>query len=341
MGDHDQREPGQPVDSEPVASLDRRRRLKALERVAEAVERDEPVGPEMTRDLHTGGNLSPVPDILRRPLRTIGEAGDDWLRCRPPDRDHLLMREGRGALNQGAVGMLVGPGGRGKSWLLCQLALSVATGRDWLDYFEVVRPGRVLLALAEEDGHEIWRRLYWAARAMKLTDEEADAAAANIVPLPLRGTPVGLVEGENRSVGPTAAFHALREQLGRDDYRLVVLDPLARFAPDVESNNAAATAAVQVVEELTKGPGHPTVIVCHHSNKESRKTGSEGGPGMNRGVTGLHDAARWEAQLLGKGEDDLALKLSKGNYVPPGGEPIPLERRDADEWEFSYRQWIV
>jgi RecA-family ATPase len=275
----------------------------------------------------TGGEE--LPKALRAPLRSILDSGEDWFGAPPARREYLFRRDGAGAFPRSEVGLMAGPGGRGKSWLNCQLALSVATGRPWLDTFEITRPGRVLLALGEEKNEELRRRIHYAARTMELTPEELADAAANIVPMGLHGEHVNLIEGEGRDVSTTAVFRAFERRLAEGEFALLIFDPLSRFAPDAESNNAAVTMAVQAFESLTMGPGNPSVLLCHHSNKQSRADGSKGGANMVRGVTGLTDAVRWECQLTGSTEDDLALHFSKGNYGP-AAEDLALERRQGE-----------
>jgi hypothetical protein len=265
----------------------------------------------------------PVDPFLRwRSMREIG----DWLDVAPPPRTWLLRRDGKGALARGIVALLVAPGGRGKSMLLVQLALAIATGRTWLDAYDVAEPGRVVLALAEEDLAEVRRRLYWAARALELSDDERRAASELIVPLGLSGELVGLVHSDpSGNVHPTHVHAALLRRLQSAEHACVILDPLSRWAPDVEGSNAAATSAVQALEQLTKAPGAPTVIVAHHTSQWSRREGNKGESAGARGVTGLTDGVRFVAALTGVKPDELAFVVSKSNYAAHG-EPIDLVR---------------
>ncbi len=296
-----------------------------------------------------GDEGSGPPPVLTDTWRTVGEWSDkdnaNWLRTKPPDRRFLLSvqddQEGgkpQGVLPLGRVGMLAAGGGVGKSWALIQLALSVATGKDWLGTFEVNEPGAVLLALGEEEAQEVWRRLYWTAKALDLSDDDCALAAEHIVVLPLCGKHVALTlspaELRGTNVGPstvktieTVFARELRERLNNAgvDWRLVVLDPLSRFAgPDVEIDNAAATRVVQCFERLTETRGNPTVLVSHHTNKASRAGTSSAGAA--RGSSALTDGVRWQANLDAKpnpdgiGVSDLAtLHVEKSNYgwFPP------------------------
>lgn len=267
---------------------------------------------------------TPPPDPLA-PWKTIEELGP-WFDAPPPPREWLLRRDGAGVLPRGIVGMVVAPGGRGKSQALVQLALSIATGRSWLDTFDTEAPGRVVLALAEEEPSEVQRRLYYAARGLELSDKETREAARRIVPLGLAGRIVPLVRLDpSGAVIPSEVHAAILAHLERDEHTLVVLDPLSRWAPDVESDNTAATAAVQALERLTQTPGRPVVLCAHHTAKQARRDGNKADGTGARGVTGLYDAVRWEMQLSGMREDDLAIAHTKNNYGPKS-ETVELVR---------------
>ena len=155
------------------------------------------------------------PDPLGDVWRTVREwgaaTGADWLTSDPPKRRYLLTRPDekgkvRGAVPLGRVGMLAAAGGAGKSWALCQLALSVATGAKWLSTYTVPEPGRVLLALAEEEAEEMQRRLHYAAHELALTPTECDRARDRIVALPLAGRGVALTYSADELRG---GVHAL------------------------------------------------------------------------------------------------------------------------------------
>lgn len=280
--------------------------------------------PSAVLDPDSGSSTTATAPVLADPFadwRTMGDLGP-WLDAAPPPRDWLLERDDSGAVAKAIVALLVAPGGRGKTMALIQLAISLATGRPWLDTFQVGRAagtGRIVLALAEEPPEELRRRLYYAARAMDLDDEERRAAYDRIVPLGLQGRLIGLVDvAKDGVIFPSAVHASLVERLGREEHAAVILDPLSRWAPEAESGNAAATMAVQCLEQLTAGPGNPTVVVAHHTSKWSRREGNKGDSSGARGVTGLTDGVRWVGGLAGVNEKDIALEISKSNYAPKG-----------------------
>ena len=284
----------------------------------------------------------------------------------PPPPRRWLLRQSTGEradplFPRGKVGILSAAGGTGKSMALCGLALAVATGRPWLqagrgplatDGYGVAEPGRVALLLAEEDRDEVRRRLFYAARLMGLNEAERKAAVARLWIGALAGVDVELVrrdendnivEADNapqlrellreelaRDLEARAADLAadLAEHAGPDGWALVIVDPLSRFGGvDTETDNGAATRAVQALERLTELPGGPAVMVAHHERKGSAKDASAGQEAI-RGSSAIVDAARWVARLVpvevsagerwetaGKCDAAVLFKLVKTNYT--------------------------
>lgn len=270
--------------------------------------------------------LSTTSSGLAEQWLTLGERGP-WLEEKPPPRDWLLKRGETPVLGRGVVGLLVAPGGRGKSYTLCDLAIAVATGTPWLGAIDVASPGNVVLALAEEDTAEVRRRLYAVAEARRMTRDEMNLAYQRIVPLGLMGQHVSLASVDGTTVTPSASHAELLRLLSQREYAAVLLDPMSRWAGGLESDNNLATRGIQLFEQLAEA-SKATVIVAHHTSKLSRREGSGDHGSAARGVTGITDGVRWVVELLGKGEDDLELAVTKTNGAPRT-EPVPLVREES------------
>lgn len=308
-------------------------------------------------------------DSSRHTLEACWQSiGDDWFTAKPPPRKYLLetkmerqrggitISEPQGFMPLGRTAFLTGAGAVGKSWCFIQLALSVATGRPWLDTYNVTPEGqgKVLIALGEEEEGEIRRRIFNAANLLNLTEVERKLAMDNIIVAPLAGVPVALVYGidEMRALqrdgqlskrdlanAETPFARRLRKRLEAPgaEWRLIVVDPISRFAgPDAETDNASATRFVQALERLTHVPGTPTVLAAHHSNKAAREsTDPSAGATAARGSSALTDGARFCLYLVGKrrmpGCVSLAtLRTEKNNYGPYADE-ILLARDEKHE----------
>ena len=291
----------------------------------------------LERDPELGGPAGPLGtshDPWPQP-KTLGQWG--WLRTPPPPRRSLLMYQGECMLPGGKVGFFIGEGGVGKSWALCQMAISVAAGRPWLETFEVPKEARgaVLLAMAEEDQEELHRRVFQAAQAMGLEAAQLADLEAHIWPMALAGRFVELLKdgepsGAHRDIEQLLITHAPPQ-----GWRLIALDPASRFmGVDAEKDNAYATRFVQLLERLTTLPGHPAVVCVHHTSKSSRQAGQGVRAAAARGASALTDGARWQGNIApvydqGSGEpvEGMArFQVTKSNYGPMPGA-VYLQRQ--------------
>lgn len=251
----------------------------------------------------------------------------EWLITRP---NEFAPELAVGVMQRGKVGLLVAEGGAGKTIALIQLALAIATGRKWLDYFGVV-PGRVCIALAEEDRDEMHRRFYALAKAMRLTDAQVALADERVVAVPLSGISARFLM-PNGERAPFLAEMKARLNDGLGPWSLIILDPLSRFAgADTEKDNAAATLFIEAAESLISAPGGPAVLIAHHTNKLSRTEGAglAAKAGNARGASALTDGARWACELQSRGDDGARLTVTKSNYAGQG-HPLDLIR-DGDQ----------
>ncbi|MBN1335499.1 MAG: AAA family ATPase [Deltaproteobacteria bacterium] len=306
---------------------------------------DDP-GPEASGEPpHEEGTASGPPSVADLPWIS---PGPEWLTEEPPVRLYLLHdapapqspygTRGPGMLPRGKAGILAAGGGVGKTYALTGLALAVVTGRPWLGHFPTADglAGRVALVLGEEDAGEVRRRLYLQARAMGLGSTDGKAVGAGLLVLPGAGLD-RLALTRSEEVGevrtPFAAdLRAFLEERGPWD--AVILDPLARFAgPDVETDNAAATRLIQVLEGFASLPGGPSVLVAHHTRKTSATDQDPSGANSIRGASALVNGARWAALLVdvprpaGSSPDlprFVRFAVRKSNYAPPNLDPDGL-----------------
>jgi RecA-family ATPase len=272
---------------------------------------------------------------------------DSWFTTKPPPRSWLLRDprtpKVRGVFPLGKVGQLLAEGGAGKTMALVQLAIAVATGSRWLGFSmptdkdgEAVT-GRVLLALGEEDAEESKRRFYYAAQAMGV-----QPPAGSVDVLPLHGIPCALIERGTEGNPVDTSFATWLRSYVKDHgpWRLIIVDPLSRFAgPDAEKDNAAATRYVQTLESLDPLWG-ASVLHAHHTALRARGKGAAVETTSSRGVTGITDGGRF-TMTLGperlKHDDPetqerlgevITLAVTKSNYAL---KPNPvLLRRDLD-----------
>jgi RecA-family ATPase len=260
------------------------------------------------------------PDPWDKHVRRVGK---EWYQVAPPPRTWLLRDprkpDNPGVLPMGKVGQLIAEGGAGKTMILVQLAISVATGTKWLDTLSINTPGRVLLVLGEEDEEEARRRLYRACRY----NRGPYPTDGSIVTVSLAGVPCSMIESDAKGNTSDSEFlHWLRAKTVGANIKLIVVDPLSRFAgKDAETDNAAGTRFIQALESIAAVSG-ATVLVAHHTNKVSRNGATkEIAASAGRGSTSLVDGVRWQAALAVEsvvlGEETrevVTLAFTKSNY---------------------------
>jgi hypothetical protein len=171
-----------------------------------------------------------------------------------------------GLLRRGEVGTLVNSSKSGKSWLLHQLALCVASGRDWLGMR--VQSGKVLVLDLELHPEVLAFRMRSLAQSMELPD----TVLARVDCIAGRGT--GVTVRDLAQAAPT---------LG--GYSLVVLDPLYRSFPEGTDENSN-TNLTKIFDELDKAAeaSGAAWLVSHHATKGGQASKSVADVGAGAGA---------------------------------------------------------
>ncbi|MBC8748556.1 MULTISPECIES: helicase RepA family protein [Paraburkholderia] len=214
----------------------------------------------------------------------------------PPALDHVLP-----GLLAGTVGVLVAPGGAGKTMLLTQMGCAIACGQPILGGALTgsnSSPGKVVLFLAEETAVIMHHRLHGATQQLKegMASQSRESLQAlleqldsqlSVYPLGGHGSLVHFGDG-------TSGYRQLVELcMGA---RLVVVDPLRRFHDGDENDSAAMTAIVTQFQRVAYETG-AAVLIAHHANRVSMTSGGGEQAYASRGSTALTDGVRWQANL--------------------------------------------
>lgn len=281
-------------------------------------------------------DADPAVAALRARWRPAGE----WTTARPPAIVAALADDEGPVMASGIVGLLAAPGGVGKTTAALDLAVIAAgcpvamAGEGdgtlrWCGLFKV-RAGRVLYVNGEDHEEAVWRRVWRTVGRVWGGDQKAAARVAErLIVVPMAGVPgmalVTLDQTGRPAASPVAV--ALADELLRHDdgtgWAWVVLDPLARFAHgEAETDQAVATATIAAAETLTRVPGHPAVLIAHHTRK-----GSTGDVDDIRGASALVNGVRWAATLNRRGSmggvELVDFAVVKANDTKrPGGAPL-------------------
>ncbi len=235
------------------------------------------------------------PSSPLQPLFDIKDARvDRFMRSIAPKRQWLL----RNTLPSKKVGMIVAPGGTGKSFFMIQTAVAIATKTRLADLWEVEDPGATLILCAEEDELDLHHRLRDVVAATVGFSPATQQLIEQRVFIKSMLTENNLMTDvtANNKVEQTDYVDRLilvAKQI--PDLRLVVIDPASRFQGGDELSARDATRFVEVLECLRSATG-VTVLLVHHATKASMNA-EEANQGAARGSSALTDSVRWQMNL--------------------------------------------
>ncbi len=159
-----------------------------------------------------------------------------------------------GICRRGEVVNIVAPPKAGKTWLVTDLALSVASGRKWLDEFEVEQ-GKVLILDYELHGETSAKRVPQIAEARGLHfDEWADSLAVE--------------NFRTNAHVPITQLQAYFSEIESGTFNFVIIDALYRAIDQQESenDNRAMAQVYNSLDALAEQTG-ATFAVIHHASK--------------------------------------------------------------------------
>ena len=209
-----------------------------------------------------------------------------------------------------AYGVLAAQEKAGKTWAALDLAVSVATGRPWLDHFACPTPGPVLVFLGEGGERATVRRI------------EAIATAKGVDPVQLADQ-LRLCFRVPRLAAPGAGgeLAAIEQELAAHPAALVVLDPLYLAAAGASGSNLYDMGAVlQAIQGVCQLAGCALLVVTHWN-----KTGD--GRGADR-ISGAGPAA-WARVICSVSIDHRASDDDGASTVLLGVELIGGEIADT------------
>jgi regulatory protein RepA len=241
--------------------------------------------------------LAALPNMALEPVPL------DWLTDRPQPPQFLVDP----IVPEGAVTVLGGAGGIGKSYLSLWLAMAVATGSRFLQL--TTKAGKVVY-LAAEDPASILR--YRAFALAKRHGFDKKVLAEHLILQPIAGAQLHLVTMRSGMVVQSPQLSALIARLRTLAPRLIVLDPMARFHGTNENDNSALTQVINAAERIANEVGC-TVLFLHHVSKDNAAKGNAA-PQALRGADAIQAGSR-SVLMLTKHDPtaaDSVLRLSHG-----------------------------
>ncbi len=213
---------------------------REVEKIAASVARYEPN--QVATALAEGAGTAPIEQLKPISVRKLLADHPD---LRPPIL-HGLLRVGE-TMN------LIAPSKVGKSWLVTDLALSVVTGRPWLETFQAER-GDVLILDNELHPETMANRIPKVAKARGIP---IDAYADRLHTLSLRGRLLDLF-----SLG------RLFDTFEHGRYKVIICDAFYRFLPPKTDENDNGTMAhlYNHLDNYASRLGSSFILI-HHSSK--------------------------------------------------------------------------
>jgi hypothetical protein len=180
---------------------------------------------------------------------SIGQLIAQYPQLKPPVIEGLLRR--------GEVANIIASSKAGKSWLCYGLALSMVTGRNWLDMFRC-EPGRVLIVDNELHKETVAHRIPAVADAMSIQPAEYHDRIQTVC---LRGR----LESYN------GIYSRLVRILEKGYYQLVLVDAHYRMLPQgiSENDNAAMAGVYNLIDRYAEETGAGWALI-HHASKGSQ-----------------------------------------------------------------------
>lgn len=156
-----------------------------------------------------------------------------------------------GVIDLGTLVRVIGPSGHGKSFVMADWVMCVASGRSWAGH-RVVGKGRVVV-VAAEDPAGFARRLLWWTKEYAVPPDEM-VSRVRLVPLDVQAAS----EDWDKMLGDIKGFGP----------SLVVVDTQAQTAAGFEENsNSDMQLYVRRVRQIVANTG-ACVVLVHHTKKD-------------------------------------------------------------------------
>ena len=223
-----------------------------------------------------------------------------------------------GLFDAGTGIMIAGPPNIGKSWLIMQLALAVATGTKFLGHFDVEQSPVLII---DEEGHP-----FGDQERLQMLINGHDVGS-------LVGVPLHLSIGRGVKLDSAQGVAIVRRMISRYNIKLVVIDSLIRVS-DGEENNARGMANFFAITQQLKQTTGAAFVFVHHI----RKVGNEPPADIGELVRGAGEIRAWLDTLLivlpGDLSTDMEVHTNKQRWKRKPDAPfgVRLLTREDEPW---------
>ncbi len=212
-----------------------------------------------------------------------------------------------GIIRKGGKLLIAGASKAGKSYLLIELAVAVATGGWWLDRFKCMK-GRVLYVNLEIQKPQFMHRV---CRVTEATGADRALVRENLMVANLRG----------KYTDAAVLIDDLISSYCKSEFDLVIIDPAYKIQPGSENDADAITRFCAELDHLVEGLDC-TVAYSHHHSKGGQGGKNAQDRASGSGVFGRDADALIDMVELGINEDAFMAERLRGRR---GAIPFRLE----------------
>jgi RecA-family ATPase len=246
------------------------------------------------------------------------------------------------------VGVIIAPGGTGKTTLVLFQAIHVALGRPLFGH-EVLTRGPVVLLTAEDSREQLVARLREISRSMDLSDSEVRVIQRDVRISDVSGLGFKLTKVERDSVVPSTKLDRFISAVSSLSPAIVFVDPAVSFGVGESRVNDAEQGLIEAARRIRNEVGC-AVVYIHHTGKQSARLGTtdqyagRGGSAFADGSRMVHvlhllKAAEWTnatGDALKDGEVGLVLSRPKMSHTPP--QPDIFVKRSGYQFELAEKR---
>ena len=274
------------------------------------------------------------PESIDSPMEDLPIIDVDWmLSSDPAEREFLFS-----TLNipAGELCGIAGTGGVGKSMILEQLAMSLATGALWLNKWRPTKPICCFYLTMEDSPDEIHRRFSAILKGGELLGNVSyhhDLLKQNLKIISAMGHDFSIIKkGSNNSLvhgeGLKWIIDSVNE-VGRES--IVILDPLRNMI-DGEENGETFKSVVNALRRVSRETTPQTTLMISHHASQTATANQDLTEAAFRGATDLVNGLRWTMVIQrhddGTDKHNTSLRqtaMPKVNYGKPVKDGIFLE----------------
>ena len=183
----------------------------------------------------------------------------------------------------GSGGFVAGNPKVGKTWFTLGMAISIASGRPFLENYEVPSPGAIMFVEEEANYVNMARRIRSLVRDLAFNEDEQRLFEKNFLLLP------------QRQIKIASDKVMVQDFITRNDVRFAVFDSLRRFHDANENSSTEMSAVLEAFSDIRIKTGCSITLIHHlHKTTEDKKNR----PVFER-MRGTSDFYAWADCLIG------------------------------------------